>query len=110
MTVRYTLQVKQRVQLSSMRFVMPIAAAHSRYHLGSSLRLGEKSFGCTVPKDDFQGAWLDYENVSEDPEQRTRYGKVYYYQTFVRSEPMNLRPGMPYRIEISFEPDIATLG
>lgn len=110
MTARYTLQVKQRVQLSSMRFVMPIAAAHSRYHLASSFRLGEKSFGCTVPKDDFQGTWLDYENVSEDPEQRTRYGKVYYYQTFVRSAPMTLRPGMPYRIEISFEPDIATLG
>lgn len=110
MTVRYTLQVKQPAQLSSMRFVMPIAAAHSRYHLATSFRLGEKSFGCTVPKDDFQGAWLDYENVSEDPEQRTRYGKVYYYQTFERSEPMRLRPGMPYRIEISFEPDIATLG
>lgn len=110
MTARYTLQVKQRVQLSSMRFVMPIAAAHSRYHLTSSFRLGEKSYGCTVPKDDFQGAWLDYENVSEDPEQRTRYGKVYYYQTFVRSTPIHLRPGTPYRIEISFEPDIATLG
>lgn len=110
MTVRYTLQVKQPVQLSSMRFVMPIAAAHSRFHLPSSFRLGENSFGCTVPKDDFQGQWLDYENVSEDPKQRTRYGKVYYYQTFVRSTPMRLRPGMPYRIEISFEPDIATIG
>lgn len=110
MTVRYTLQAKQPVQLSSMRFVMPIAAAHSRFHLPSSFRLGENSFGCTVPKDDFQGQWLDYENVSEDPEQRTRYGKVYYYQTFVRSTPMRLRPGTPYRIEISFEPDIATIG
>lgn len=109
MTVRYTLQAKQPVQLDSMRFVMPIAAAHSRYHLASSFRLGEKSFGCTVPKDDFQGAWLDYENVSEDPAQRTRYGKIYYYQTFVRATPMRLRPGMPYRIEISFEPDIATI-
>lgn len=109
MTARYTLQAKQPVQLDSMRFVMPIAAAHSRYHLASSFRLGEKSFGCTVPKDDFQGAWLDYENVSEDPSQRTRYGKIYYYQTFVRATPMRLRPGMPYRIEISFEPDIATI-
>ncbi len=109
MTARYTLQAKQPVQLDSMRFVMPIAAAHSRYHLATSFRLGEKSFGCTVPKDDFQGAWLDYENVSEDPSQRTRYGKIYYYQTFVRATPMRLRPGMPYRIEISFEPDIATI-
>lgn len=109
MTARYTLQVKQPVQLSSVRFVMPIAAAHSRLHLATSFRLGEKSFGCTVPKDDFQGAWLDYENVSEDPEQRTRYGKVYYYQTFERAMPLRLRPGMPYRIEISFEPDIASI-
>jgi len=109
MTVRYTLQAKQPVQLSSMRFVMPIAAAHSHYHLASSFRLGEKSFGCTVPKDDFQGAWIDYENVSADPTQRTRYGKVYYYQTFVRTLPLRLRPGQPYRIEIFFEPDIATI-
>lgn len=42
MTARYTLQAKQPVQLDSMRFVMPIAAAHSRYHLASSFRLGEK--------------------------------------------------------------------
>lgn len=109
MTLRCTLQAKQPVQLNSMRFVMPIAAAHSRYHLDSSFRLGEKSFGCSVPKDDFQGVWLDYENVSEDPTQRTRYGKIYYYQTFVRATPLRLRPGLPYRIEISFEPDVATI-
>lgn len=109
MTLGVTLQVKQSVQLSSMRFVMPIAAAHSRFHQPSSPRLGEKSFGCTVPKDDFQGAWLDYENVSEDATQRTRYGKIYYYQTFVRALPLRLRPGTPYRIEISFEPDVAPI-
>lgn len=109
MTLSCTLQVRQAVRLSSMRFVMPIAAAHSRFHLPTSFRLGEKSFGCTVPKDDFQGAWLDYENVSEDSSQRTRYGKIYYYQTFVRAIPLRLRPGTPYRLDISFEPDIATI-
>ena len=106
-TARYTLTVKQPTALSQMRMVMPIAACHSRYHLGSSFRLGEKSFGCTIPKDDFQGEWLNYEDVSQDPSQRTRSGKVYYYQTFVRNHPLNLRPGQQYRLEISFEPDIA---
>lgn len=106
LVARYTLTVKQPVTLTQMRMVMPIAACHSRYHLGSSFRLGEKSLGCTIPKDDFQGEWLNYEDVSQDLNQRTRYGKIYYYQTFIRNHPMNLRPGQQYRIEIAFEPDI----
>ncbi len=107
---RYTLSVKQPATLSQMRMVMPLAACHSRYHLGASFRLGEKSLGCTIPKDDFQGEWLNYEDVSQDPTQRTRCGKVYYYQTFIRNHPLNLRPGQQYRIEIAFEPDVATIG
>lgn len=109
MTARYTLSVKQPLELTQMRMVMPLAACHSRYHLGNSFRLGEKSLGCTIPKDDFQGEWLAYEDVSQDPAHRTRYGKVYYYQTFTRNHPMKLRPGQQYRIEIAFEPDIATI-
>lgn len=108
-TARYTLSVKQPVELKQMRMMMPLAACHSRYHLGNSFRLGEKSLGCTIPKDDFQGEWLNYEDVSQDPNHRTRYGKVYYYQTYTRNHPLKLRPGQQYRIEIAFEPDIVSI-
>ncbi|MCD8283406.1 MAG: hypothetical protein LUD52_01575 [Opitutae bacterium] len=108
-TAKYTLRVKLPVVLKGMRLVMPIAACHSRYHLGSSPRLGENSFGCTIGKDDFQGEWLNYEDVSQDATQCTRYGKVYYYQTFTRVHPQNLRPGQQYHFEISFEPDIVPI-
>ncbi len=108
-TAKYTLRVKLPVVLKEMKLVMPIAACHSRLHLGSSPRLGENSFGCTILKDDFQGEWQNYEDVSQEAGNSTRCGKIYYYQVFARKTPLNLRPGMQYHFEISFEPEISEI-
>ena len=62
---------------------------------------------CTVQKDDFQGIWAETEVVSNDPTYRSNYGKIHYLQTLRRDHPLIMRPGQMYRLQISFEPDIA---
>lgn len=105
-TGKFTLQVKQQATLDKFRLVLPIATPHHRYRLGSTLVLGAESLRCAVLKDDFGSVWAETEVVSEDPEHRTLTGKVHYYQTLHRDHPLVLRPGQPYRIEVTFEPDI----
>lgn len=105
-TGRFTLQVKQQVQLDRFRLVLPIATAHHRYRLGSTLSLGAESLRCAVLKDDFGATWAETEVVSEDPEHRTITGKMHYYQTLHRDHALVLRPGQPYKLEITFEPDM----
>ncbi len=105
-TGKFTLQVKQQTTLDNFRLVLPIATPHHRYRLGSTLVLGAESLRCAVLKDDFGAVWAETEVVSEDAEHRTLTGKLHYYQTLHRDHPLVLRPGQPYKIEITFEPDI----
>ncbi len=108
-TGKFLFQVKQQVELTKLRYVMPIAAPHHRYRLGNSLTLGAESLRCAVIKDDFQAAWGETEVVSEDPEHRSYYGKVHYYQTLKRDRALVMRPGQPYRLEVTFEPHIVMI-
>ncbi len=108
-TSKFLFQVKQEVQMTKFRYILPIAAPHHRYRLGTSFTLGAESLRCAVIKDDFQAGWAETEVVSEDPNHRTYYGKVHYYQTLVRDHTLVLRPGQPYRLEVTFEPDIVMI-
>ena len=99
--------VKQQVTLDKFRYVLAIAAPHSRYHVGGTLTLGPLGHRCTVAKDDFQASWQETEVVSADPTYRTNYGKIHYLQHLVRDHPLIMRPGHVYRLAVNFDPDIA---
>lgn len=98
--------VKQQVQLDKFRYVLAIAAPHSKYHVAGSLMLGAQGHRCSVQKDDFQAHWLDTEVVTNDPNYRTNYGKIHYLQYLMRDHPLIMRPGNTYRLSVSFEPEI----
>ncbi|MDR2863777.1 MAG: hypothetical protein LBV54_07920 [Puniceicoccales bacterium] len=108
-TGKFRFQFRQRLQLEKFRFILPIAAPHHHYRLGSLFTLGAESLRCAVDKEDFQAHWADTEVVSEDPAHRTYYGKVHYYQTFLRDHPLTLKPNQPYNLEVSFQPHIVTV-
>ena len=106
----YSFSVKQQVQLDRMRYVIAIAANHSRYHLATAYALGEASHRTELIKDDFQAEWQELEVVSEDPQYRTYYGNLHYLQILERKHPLIMRPGVQYKLAFSFEPELAFAG
>jgi hypothetical protein len=105
-SVEFAYSVKQQVTLDKFRYVLAIAAPHSKYRVGGSLALGPQGHRCTVQKDDFQAVWQETEVVSHDPTYRTNYGKIHYLQHLVRDHALIMRPGQVYRLIVNFEPDI----
>ncbi len=105
----FSYTVKQQVTLDRFRYMLAIAAPHSRYRVAGSLALGPEGHRCTVTKDDFQGVWQETEVVSGDPAYRTNYGKIHYLQSLVRDHPLIMRPGNVYRLVVSFEPDVTVI-
>ncbi len=99
--------VKQQVELTKFRYVLAIAAPHSKYRVSGALALGPQGHRCTVQKDDFQGVWQETEVVSADPVYRTNYGKIHYLQHLVRDHPLVMRPGQSYHLTVNFDPDVA---
>ena len=99
--------VKQQIQMDRMRYILAIAAPHSRYRVSTSFCLGEAGHQTQVVKDDFQAEWKELDTVTDDPAYRTYYGNVHYLQTLERSHPLIMRPGIQYRLALSFNPDIA---
>jgi len=102
----FCFSVKQQVQLDKMRYVLAIAAPHSRYRVATSFTLGEGGHRTEVTKDDFQAEWKELEVVSENPDYRTYYGNMHYLQILERDHPLIMRPGTQYRLALTFEPDI----
>jgi hypothetical protein len=98
--------VKSQVTLDKFRFVLVIAAPHSKYHVAGALALGPEGHRCSVIKDDFQAVWQETEVVTADPTYRTNYGKIHYLQSLVRDHPLIMRPGQIYRLHVGFEPDM----
>jgi len=47
--------------------------------------------------------------VSEDPKQRSLFGKIHYYQILERDKTLSLRPGIGYNFEVVLQPDIVRL-
>ena len=99
--------VKQQVTLDRFRYVLVVAAPHSKYRVPGSPILGPLGHRCSVVKDDFQATWQDTEVVSADPTYRTNFGKIHYLQYLVRDHPLIMRPGHVYRLAVNFEPDVA---
>ena len=106
-TCEYCFSVKQQTQLDRLRYIIAIAAPHSRYRVSTAFALGEQGHRTEVLKDDFQAQWKELETVTEDPDYRTYYGKIHYLQILERDHPLIMRPGQQYRLALSFEPDIA---
>jgi len=98
--------VKQQVTLDKFRYMLAIAAPHSKYHVTGTLALGPQGQRCGVSKNDFQAGWRETEVVSADPVYRTNFGKIHYLQYLVRDHPLVMRPGQVYRLSVEFEPDI----
>ncbi len=101
--------VKQQVTLDKFRYMLAIAAPHSKYHVHGMFGLGPQGLRCTVQKDDFQAVWQETEVVSQDPTYRTNYGKIHYLQYLVRDHPLIMRPGQVYRLIVNFEPDLVAV-
>jgi len=108
-SAEFAYTVRQQVTLDKFRYVLAIAAPHSKYHLPGSLALGAQGHRCSVAKDDFQGTWRETEVVSVDPTYRTNYGKIHYLQYLVREHPLIMRPGHVYRLIVNFDPDVTLL-
>ena len=108
-TGRFTLTPKVALVLENFRFVLPIAALHSRMVSAGALMLGPESHRCEILRDDFHGEWLETKVVSEDPKQRSLFGKIHYYQILERDKTMSLRPGIGYNFEVVLQPDIVRL-
>lgn len=106
-TCEYSFSVKQQTTLDKMRYILAIAAPHSRYRVGTSFTLGQEGHRTEVTKDDFQAQWKELETVTDNPEFRTYYGNMHYLQILKRDHPLVMRPGQQYRLALSFEPDIA---
>ena len=108
-TSEFTFQVKSPITCDSMRYMLAIGSPHSEKHAPMTFTIGANGLGCTVEKDDFHAAWQETEVVTNDPAYRTYWGNLHYLQTLIRDHPLNMRPGMQYKLVISFEPDIALL-
>ena len=106
----FVFTVKTRTQLDSMRYVLPIAAPHTRYRLGTTFATGPEGHRCEVVKDDFQAAWKNPEVVVDEPLYKTYFGKIHYLQVLERGHPLVMRPGQQYRLVMSYEPDIVFAG
>jgi hypothetical protein len=108
-TSEFTFQVKSPVTCDHMRYMLAIGGPHSEKHVPMTFMLGPNGLGCTVEKDDFHATWQETEVVTNEPAYRTYWGNLHYLQTLVRDHPLNMRPGIQYKLVISFEPDIALL-
>ena len=98
--------VKQQVTMDKFRYVLAVAAPHTKYRVGGSPTLGALGHRCGVAKNDFQANWQDTEVVSADATYRTNYGKIHYLQSLVRDHPLVMRPGHVYRLAVEFDPEI----
>jgi hypothetical protein len=106
-TSEFVFQVKSQVQMDGMRYVLALGGPHSRLRLGTTLQHGPESLRTNVDRDDFQAVWAPLQNVEEDPELRSCYGKIRYLQVLCREHPLIMRPGQQYALHVTFRPDVA---
>lgn len=105
-TAEFAYKFKQALTLDSFRFVIPLSAPHSTYHLEHSFTLGENSLQASVLKDDFGASWSEVQEVYNNPDYKTYYGKICYLQILERKMPLNVKPGKTYYLQIELTPDI----
>lgn len=102
----FVYKFKQALTLNRFRYIIPLAGPHSHYYLDHSFTLGENSIQAMVLKDDFEASWAEVENVYQDPNYKTYYGKIFYLQVLERTKPLKLLAGKEYRLQIQLQPDI----
>ena len=109
-TSEFSYTVKSQITLDHFRYMLAIGAPHSRHRIDSTPMLGQDGLRCQVLKDDFQGTWKNTEVVTNDNTYRTNYGNLHYLQTLEREHPLIMRPGQTYKLSVSFDPDIISVG
>lgn len=107
-TSEFAFMVNNQVQMNRMRYVIALGTPHSTYGIGNSPRLGSEGHRCNIAHDDFQAQWEAIQTVSDDPSYKTYTGKLHYLQILSRNHPLVMRPGQQYRLQVTFEPDIAS--
>jgi len=105
----FIFSVKKPVNCERMRYMLAIGSPHSEKRVIPTFTLGANGLGCSVEHDDFQARWLDTEVVTNEAQYKTYWGKLHYIQTFTRDHELKMRPGMQYRLKVSFSPDVAML-
>ena len=90
-----------------MRLALVIGSPHSALRLGTTLRQGTEGLRANVETDDFQAKWSSFETVTDDLEFRGYAGNVHYIQYLLRDHPLVMRPGLQYKLILSYSPDIA---
>tara|TARA_Y100000588_G_scaffold44621_1_gene42285 strand:+ start:3873 stop:5633 length:1761 start_codon:yes stop_codon:yes gene_type:complete len=106
-TSEFVFQVKTQVQMDYMRYVLALGGPHTKLRLGTTLTQGKDGLRTNVERDDFQATWAPLQNVEEDPDMRSSYGKIRYLQVLQRDYPLIMRPGQQYALHVTFRPDIA---
>ncbi|MDR3317580.1 MAG: hypothetical protein LBS71_02110 [Puniceicoccales bacterium] len=97
--------MKERVRVDRLQYIIALSAPHSIYG-ANNLALDERSLGAVVEHDDMLLRWQEIREVGEDPDYRSCYGKIHYLQELSRRHPLIMHPGQPYRLVISFTPDV----
>ncbi|MGX8717380.1 MAG: hypothetical protein ACSW8C_05345, partial [bacterium] len=105
-TADFAYKFKQPMTLDGFRYVIPLSAPHSTHHLEHSFTLGENSLQASVLKDDFGAIWAEVQDVYQNPDYKTYYGKICYIQILERRTAMNVRPGKEYHLQIELKPDV----
>lgn len=102
----FSYKFKQPITLDSFRFVIPLSAPHSTHRLEHSFTLGENSLQASVLKDDFGATWAEVQEVYQNPDYKTYYGKICYLQVLEHRTPLNVKPGKEYHLQIELKPDV----
>ena len=105
-TAEYIFSVKNNIKLDKFRYSVLTSKPHTKYKLMNTLKLGSNGLNYKVLKDDFQAIWKNNENVHNDMNFRTAYGKIIKHDMLERDHPLIMRKGSQYKLEISFEPEI----
>ncbi|MDR1907176.1 MAG: hypothetical protein LBQ03_03110 [Puniceicoccales bacterium] len=104
-TSEFTYTVKDRVRVECLRYMIALSAPHSIYG-AHNLALDERSLGAMVEHDDMMLSWQEIREVVDDPDYRTCCGKIHYLQELSRNYPLIMHPGQPYKLIVSFTPDV----
>ena len=106
-TSEFSFKVKNQITLNKMRLALVIGSPHSALRLGTTLRQGTEGLRANVETDDFQAKWSSFETVTDNLEFRGYAGNVHYIQYLLRDHPLVMRPGLQYKLILSYSPDIA---
>ncbi|MDR2200753.1 MAG: hypothetical protein LBN94_01390 [Puniceicoccales bacterium] len=104
----FTYMVKNPVRVERISYMVALSAPHSVYG-SNNLALGEGNLGIFVEHDDLMLSWQGIREVEGDRNYRTHYGKIHYIQELSRDYPLVMQPGQPYRLVVSFTPDVVKI-